>query len=241
MRLNFWLNILGILILNSVIIHAESNIAPFYSHGKGSDKRITLTFDDGPSKTTEKLLELLKKKDVKAAFFVLGVNIKRFPLLIKRIHEDGHELGNHTYGHINFGQYKNPDIREKLKQEILSTDEMISEIIGIHPYFVRMPNGTSKSWVKEVIGELNLSIVNWSFGCDWKKMDLESMSKAYIKAVEPGAVLLFHDTSRNIDERLKIIEKVINYALDNEYVFVTVSEMFELKKAESTAKDLPEK
>lgn len=108
---------------------------------KSDEKKAYLTFDDGPTtKATGKILDILKKENVKATFFVVGKHVKEHPELVKREYEEGHYIANHGYNHNNKLLYKD---MESFKNEITSTDLEISKAIGVENYcshIFRFPN-----------------------------------------------------------------------------------------------------
>lgn len=120
------------------------------------EKKIAITFDDGPHPVyTEKLLDGLKERDVKATFFVLGEKAKEYPEIIERMEKEGHIIGNHTYTHI---QLKSSN-RQQFRDELVQTNETIKEITGQEVQYVRPPYGT---WDKKLEEELNMFPVLWN-------------------------------------------------------------------------------
>ena len=115
---------------------------------KSDEKKAYLTFDDGPTtKATSKILDILKKENVKATFFVVGKHVKEHPELVKREYEEGHYIANHGYNHDNKLLYKNMD---SFKNEIILTDLEISKAIGIDNYcshIFRFPNRLYVSYI----------------------------------------------------------------------------------------------
>ena len=119
-------------------------------------RKIALTFDDGPHHTyTEELLDGLKERGVVATFFVTGEHAVLHPDIIRRMHEEGHLVGNHTYSHIQLQS----DNREEFKEELIATSEVIEEIIQEEVVYVRPPYGT---WDKSFEKELNMIPVLWN-------------------------------------------------------------------------------
>ena len=124
----------------------------------GDAKKIALTFDDGPHPYyTEQLLKGLRERGAKASFFITGQNVEAYPEIVKKIHEDGHLIGNHTYSHTQLTSRN----QEKFKEEIIKTNEVIKEVTGEDTIFVRPPYG---SWNKEFEKELNMFPVLWKIG-----------------------------------------------------------------------------
>lgn len=125
-------------------------------------RKIAITFDDGPHPHyTEQLLDGLKERGVVATFFVTGEHAELHPDIIKRMQEEGHLIGNHTYSHIQLTKQN----RENFKQELIKTNEILKEIIGEDVQYVRPPYG---SWDKSFEKELNMFPVLWTVDpLDW--------------------------------------------------------------------------
>ncbi|MDE6607275.1 MAG: polysaccharide deacetylase family protein, partial [Lachnospiraceae bacterium] len=118
-------------------------------------KKIAITFDDGPHpQYTKQLLDGLKERGVKATFFVTGEHAELHPDIIERMNEEGHLIGNHTYSHIQL----NSGNREEFKNQLIKTNEIISEITGNEVLYVRPPYG---SWDKKFESDLNMFPVRW--------------------------------------------------------------------------------
>ena len=180
-------------------------------------KKIAITFDDGPHPSyTEQLLDGLKERGVHATFFVTGEHAKLHPDIIKRMQEEGHLIGNHTYSHIQLTK-KN---REEFKQELVKTNEIIKEIIGEDVQYVRPPYG---SWDKSFEKELNMFPVLWTIDpLDWCSSNVSCIVEKIVgKAKEDGIILMhdYYDTS--VTAALRAIDRL----MEEGYVFVTVEEI----------------
>src|SRR5580765_718578 len=105
------------------------------------DKKAYLTFDDGPnSNYTPKILDILKENNIKATFFVCGKNVKKNPEILKRIADEGHLIGNHSYSHSLLKSiiFFSPEVEK--------TNNMVKEIVGKTPKFYRAPYGLTMPW-----------------------------------------------------------------------------------------------
>ena len=126
---------------------------------RGSGK-IALTFDDGPTPgATDRVLDALRDANVKAAFFVVGANVIRHPELLRRVHDEGHLVGNHSYHHSHYGILGQ---RRYWDEEVRSTDEAIASVLGVRPAMFRPPMGL-KTW--HTTGACRLqghALVTWS-------------------------------------------------------------------------------
>lgn len=191
------------------------------SGGAGADqdvgKCIALTFDDGPHPIyTEKLLDGLAQRDVKATFFVTGANAEKYPEIIKRIQEEGHLIGNHTYHHVQLTAANGDQFRE----EIISTNEVIKEITGEDTEYIRPPYG---SWNKKYEEELNMFPVLWSIDPrDWCSDDVDCIVRNTVDKIKEGDIILMHDQYKSsVTAALAIVDKL----QEEGYEFVTVEEI----------------
>ncbi len=210
----------------SLLVYSNSHTQILYSNEKKSIKEVALTYDDGPSYITPELCDLLKKYNVKATFFVLGENVKKYPQYLKRIKEDGHLIGSHTYSHINFYRLKkNPEIEKIIKDEIKKTEEEIIKVTGEKPVFLRFPYGYSDKKGIKIANELGYKVYNWSFGYDWNNISDEDLIKRYIANIKPGSIFLMHEGYKKTDRVLKLTEALIQELTKRGYKIVRLDEM----------------
>lgn len=206
--------------------YAESGI--FYADGPGNSKKVALTFDDGPGKTTARILEILNEKNVKATFFMLGSRVAANPSMAGKVAGEGHEIGNHTYDHFNFFRYELEDKAEKIERELLKSEEIIEKASGQKPFLVRYPHGYCRKDALEIAGKNGYYVINWSFGCDWDmKLGDEELYEKYAGAVKKGAIFLMHDSNT---KAVNILADLIDKLREDGYEIVTVSELLGLKK-----------
>jgi peptidoglycan/xylan/chitin deacetylase (PgdA/CDA1 family) len=201
----------------------------FVTHGPATAKRVALSFDDGPGPFTPQVLDILKKNGLHATFFMNGDQVKIRPLFAKRVHAEGHEIGDHTYSHRNFYTYKATDPKIKLKAQMELSKQVIQQTTGVTPVLCRMPYGYSRAWVRPIAKEYGYVLVNWTFGCDWTKMTPEAKRAAYIKAIHPGAIFLMHDGGIHREGTLYALEGLIEELKKRGYEMVTVGELIGLK------------
>lgn len=179
--------------------------------------RIAVTFDDGPSsKYTEKLLDGLKERGVKASFFLIGKNAKENPEIVKRIYEEGHLIGNHTYDHVQITQLS----EEEAIREIQMTDQVISGITGEHVAYMRPPFG---AWQKDLELKMEVLPVMWSVDpLDWTTENVEEIVSKVVTDVEEDDIILLHDCyDSSVDAALRIIDHLQKEG----YEFVTVDRL----------------
>jgi len=180
------------------------------------EKLVALTFDDGPSPAyTPQILDLLKEYDVQAAFFLVGQHVKQYPEIVKRIYNEGHDIGNHTYSHINAPTTP----AASLSSELLTTNIEIMKIIGEHPQYVRPARGMYDARFRRLAELMGMHMVLWSLSSqDWRgSITPEKMKNRILKEVQPGDIVLFHDggslirsegasRQRTVDALVEIIE-----------------------------------
>ena len=187
------------------------------------NKLIALTFDDGPNYNTNKVLEVLKEYNVSATFFVLGSKIKDNEYILKRIKDEGHEIGNHTYNHKILTRLKENNIIE----EIESTSNLIYEVTGTYPKLLRPSYGIVNKKVRKLS---SYPIIIWDIDTlDWKYHNSNRIAKRVLNKVSDGDIVLMHDIYSSTANALKIIIKELK---NRGYTFVTVSELFYYKGIE---------
>lgn len=180
-------------------------------------KRVALTFDDGPHPAnTVSILNLLEKYDAKATFFMLGNRVDFYPETAKKVAEQGHEIGNHTWDHKDLTTLERADIAE----EINRTTAAIKQAIGKEPTVFRPPYGAINDQVKNTA---ELPIVLWTIDTlDWKSHDPKEVLKIVKSNVKDGSIILMHDIHKTTVEAVTL---VLKYLQDEGYEFVTVSEL----------------
>lgn len=176
---------------------------------------VALTFDDGPSIHTDKLLDILKEKGAHATFFVLGKSAKYQTQTIKRMAQEGHEIESHTFRHRDLRKLNQDEIATELRE----TDEILEKIIGRRSQFLRPPYGAVSDSVKS---DVKRPLILWSVDpLDWKDRNtdliIERMSTAKV-----GAIILGHDI---YDTTIEAIGPVIDNLRKKGYQLVTVEEL----------------
>lgn len=184
---------------------------------KDTIPKVALTFDDGPSsRYTEKLLDGLKQRGVKATFFVMGKSVKDNQDIIKRMYEEGHLIGNHTYSHMDLAK---TDFDTACK-EISDTNLYIEKITGYIPKFIRPPYG---DWNKKLLEETDMSVVLWTVDPeDWKSQNSDVVASRVLRNIKSGDIILLHDIfNTSVEAAFKIIDGL----QDKGYQFVTVDKL----------------
>lgn len=190
---------------------------PVLSKAAGQPKYVALTFDDGPSrKCTPVLLDGLKERDVHVTFFLMGKNIEGNEDIVKRMSDEGHLIGNHSYEHIQLTKAGPEAVCEAVEH----TQKQIEAITGKRPEYIRPPYG---DWNEELEEEIGMTPVLWSVdSLDWKLKDTGKILRRVLKDVKDGDIILLHDIfSSSVEAALELID-----ILQKEgYVFVTADEL----------------
>ena len=180
------------------------------------EKAVALTFDDGPSDYTEELLDGLELYNAKATFFVIGSKAEKNPDTVKRAHEDGHLIGNHTYNHLDFYKSSLTDIKDNIEKGAI----VIEEITGESPLFLRVPYG-NVNFIQ--LKQLDCFFVHWSASTyDWFKEEEEFIYKRIMKEAKDGAIILMHDTR---EVTVKAVLRAIPELQEQGYEFVRVDDL----------------
>lgn len=160
------------------------------------DSEASLTFDDGPSPDTARILDILRDKGVRATFFLCGASVERYPELARRIVAEGHALGNHTYSH----SYLHLKSRAEIASEIDRTQDAIEKATGIRPKYFRPPHGVRWFSLWPVLRERGMTLVLWnSYPQEGASPAHEIVARALAR-LRPGAIILLHDGKDNLPE-----------------------------------------
>jgi|SRR5690554_2741494 len=191
---------------------------------KTKEKVLAITFDDGPTKYTEKILNLLSKEEHKVTFFCVGSRIEEHPDLVRRMHLEGHLIGNHTYSHVQQMGFKS--IR-KIEEEIIKTDEIIKVHTGDHPSYFRPPFGVTNPNIMRAIRKTNHKVIGWNIrSLDTVIKDEYKVFLRIKKQLKPGSIILLHDTS---EQSVHILERLLLCLNEMNYRSVTIDELIKLE------------
>ena len=207
-----------------------SSMGEIISHEDYANKKIIyLTFDDGPSsKITDGVLDVLKEKDVKATFFLIGNQIEDREEVVKRIHDEGHGIGLHTYNHKFKYVYCSEDAFIK---EMMECRDEINRVVGVSPNIIRFPGGSYKHLSKGLLSKLhdnNFKVYDWNLdnsdGMN-QKLDPSQLYKKAIKGSENlhPVILLMHCTDMN-KNTYKALPDIIDYYKNEGYEFRVIDD-----------------
>ncbi len=189
------------------------------NHLNKNENKIALTFDDGPSEPqTSKVLDALKRHNVKATFFVIGENISGNEEVLKRMIEDGHSIGSHSYSHHFW-----IDIwgRKKLRVDIEKSLQEIKNCTGQDVKLFRPPYGVTTPNFAYVLKELNLKSIGWNVrSYDTSTPDINKTLARVLQQTKNGSIILLHD---RLDNASELLDKLIPALKENKFEFVTLA------------------
>ena len=226
----YWVIIILAIALTLFLVWASADVGSnvyLKSVCKGAvkDKVVTLTFDDGPDELmTPKVLDVLKRYDIKAVFFLIGEKVDKNPDIVRRIVEEGHIVANHTYSHSGLFPLSG---KGKVMHELQKCGESIKNAIGRYPLLFRPPFGVTNPIIGRAVNAQGLKTIGWSI----RSLDtVDGKTRAEIlRKVEaklhPGAIILLHDRCAKSDE---LLESIIESALNRNYSFIPLDKMLKI-------------
>lgn len=231
---NFWW-LLVLFIFRFIILLIGSSFLFLNFHSKAfcnnkfeKEKKIVLTFDDGPSLLTIEVLDLLKKFNVKGTFFCIGRNINKHPEILSKIIQEGHLVGNHSYNHSPYFDFYR---KNRVLGEIEKTDNIIYKITGKKVRFFRPPYGVTNPSIRKALSVSNHYLIGWNIrSMDGLIKNEKIIYNRIISRISPGSIILMHDTSI---QSVRVLERVLEYIKDNNYNVVTLEELLNINAYES--------
>lgn len=197
-----------------------------YTSGRVAGPYVALTFDDGPDpEDTPRLLNILKERNVKATFFLIGRNARAFPRVVERTYAEGHEVANHSMTHPTLSKLSDAAVA----RELTGCSKAIADALGGHqPQVFRPPYGAftarQKEWAHR---EFGLPSILWSVDpLDWKIRNTAHVSNALIRGASNGGILLAHDIHPTT---VAAIPSVVDTLLGRGYQFVTMGQLINME------------
>jgi len=217
-------------------IHPRSRFyGKVWSNGNRNNSRIALTFDDGPNEPyTSQVLGILERYGIKATFFIIGQNARRYPEVCRRIVTTGNVIGNHSYHH-----YKSLCLRRSkaVARDIEQAHQAIYECTGLEPKLFRPPHGFRTPWMMRTVRNLGYKVVTWdNMTGDWNaNKSAEDIKRTIVQRAKPGGVIVLHDgrDSRPRYDRSQMLQAlpfVIGTLKKRGFDFVTIPELLESEK-----------
>jgi len=191
------------------------------------EKAIALTFDDGPwPNSTSQVLDVLKKSNVKATFFMVGIQVQKYPQLLKQVVANGHAIGNHTWSH----QYDHYN-ESAAAREIDRTAEIVYKTTGVKTSLFRPPAGILNNGLVTYAHEKKYAVVMWSVDSkDWRsrRTTRQAFIDNVLKEAKPGGIVLLHDGGGDRSNTVQALPQLIAQLKKHGYKFVTVPELLEI-------------
>jgi peptidoglycan/xylan/chitin deacetylase (PgdA/CDA1 family)/GT2 family glycosyltransferase len=203
-----------------------------WANGNRNRSRIALTFDDGPNEPyTSQVLGILERYGIKATFFIIGQNARRYPEVCQRIVTAGNVIGNHSYHH-----QKSLCLRRSkaVARDIELAHQAIYECTGLEPKLFRPPHGFRTPWLMRTVRHLGYSVVTWdNMTGDWKaNKSADEIERTIVQQAKPGGVIVLHDgrdsrPSYDRSQMLQALPFVIGTLKERGFDFVTIPELLE--------------
>jgi peptidoglycan/xylan/chitin deacetylase (PgdA/CDA1 family) len=192
---------------------------------------VALTFDDGPhASNTPRLLDILRARNVKATFYVIGKNVDLYPNIVRRTVAEGHELGNHTYTHPKLSALG----QDRVFSEIRKCDDAIMRAAGVRPRTLRPPYGAlTQAQRVSIHSTFGYPTIMWAVDpLDWKRPGVSVVTSRIVSATSNGSIILVHDLHAS---SVDAMPATIDALLRKGYKFVTVSQLLAMSGSASAS------
>lgn len=208
-----------------------SNVGVSFSRVPVSGKFVAMTFDDGPHpQNTPRLLDILRARNVKATFYVIGRSVDLYPQVLRRTVAEGHEIGNHSHTHRLMSRLSDSEVRSEMER----CRDAVGRAAGVRMRTMRPPYGGLQQRQRELIlAEFGYPTILWSVDPeDWKRPGPPVVTSRIIEGAHPGAIILAHDLhSQTVDAMPATLDGLLRRG----YQFVTVSQLLAMRADTATA------
>jgi len=227
-----WLYLCIILTLAGLLAYGSVNIGSDYyctvlCNAETGEKKIALTFDDGPDNTvTPAILDVLKRYQIRAAFFCIGHKAEEYPGLIRQIDEEGHILGSHSYSHHFFFDLFSS---RRIISELQKTESVLYQILNKKITMFRPPYGVTNPPLAGALKKMKYHVIGWSLRSKDTVMKDDQLFERVTTRLKPGDILMFHDTKMHTVE---VLDKFIIFAMENNYSFERADKLLNIEPYE---------
>lgn len=224
----FWILFTWLIITTWGSFDIRSNyFVKTYWKSKTSDRKIAITFDDGPTLITNDVLDVLKIHNAKATFFCIGTQIEKYPDIFKRIIVEGHLIGNHSYSHDKgIGFFST----QKVVQEIQKNDSVIENYLGRKTQLFRPPFGVTNPRIARAVNKTKHFVIGWNNrSLDTIINDENKILKRIQSKLNPGGIVLLHDTSV---KTVKVLEQLLLLLSKENYTVTDLNKLLKIKPYE---------
>lgn len=208
-----------------------SDIAISHRRGRSDLPYIAMTFDDGPHpQNTPRLLDMLRERNIKATFYVVGRNVDMYPDIIRRMAAEGHEIGNHTWTHRNLTGLSKDSIRSEMDR----TRDVIVSACGVKPRTMRPPYGalreSQRAWIHK---EYGYPTIMWNVDPkDWMRPGVSVVTSRILDGTRNGSIVLAHDLHK---PTVDAMPETLDGLLERGFQFVTVSQLLSVNASSAGA------
>jgi len=231
--LSWWFFALAILVWMTVVfvgsawIGSNYHVEAFCSDPSEAANKIAITFDDGPTEFTPKVLDILEAFNAKATFFCIGKNIDQNHEIFRQIIFKGHIAGNHSYFHGKDFDLKN---KKEVFEEIERTNFAIRNFSAKTARFFRPPYGVTNPAIAEAVKLTKHHVIGWNIrSMDGVSKDEDAIYNRIVRQLKPGAIILMHDTSQ---VSVNVLERILLTLRDQKFEIVPLDELLGLKAYE---------
>lgn len=212
-------------VLDATEIKSSDNEAQIYHKIQNDNMKIAITFDDGPHpRQTKEILDILDEYNIKATFFIIGVNADNYPDTLCEVVKRGHEIGNHTYSHPHVSSIN----YNTLENEVAKCKNSIEGHTGITPKLFRPPEGLIDSDVKSISQNYGYNVILWSIDTrDWAHTSASKIIKNVTENISAGDIILMHDYIGTNSHTAEALRGFIPILLEKGYKFVPISELID--------------
>lgn len=188
------------------------------------DKKVALTFDDGPNPPyTQQILNILREEQVPATFFVTGLQVKKYPEVVQETNRAGYAIENHSMTHSRLDRLD----PEAIEDEIDQAQFLIEQAVGSKPSWFRVPYGKVNPLVSNELARRGYKLATWNIDpLDWKASSPDFILQQVMAQTRPGGVIILHDGGGNRANTVAVLPRIIRYLRDQGYVIVTLDELF---------------
>ena len=210
---------------NNIVELTKKNIGTLFVNGFTKEKKVCLTFDDGPDLvSTPKALNILKENNIKASFFFIGQSVKLYPNVVKETFKDGNLVLSHSYSHPEFTKLGEEDINKQLQM----TENEIFKIVEKKPAIVRPPFGDVNQETIDILSKANYTTVLWSIDTlDWSQREKDNIVNNVVTNVRPGEIILMH-TAGDKNTSMEALPEIIIKLKEMGYTFVTLDDLLKV-------------
>jgi peptidoglycan/xylan/chitin deacetylase (PgdA/CDA1 family) len=211
----------------STFIASNYHVKTYCNNPLETEKKIAITFDDGPNEMTVLVLYVLKKYNAKATFFCIGKNIEAHPDILKKIIDEGHIVGNHSYSHSPFFDFFR---KNQVIAEIRQTDALIESVLGKKTTLFRPPYGVTNPSIRRALAVTKHKAIGWNIrSLDGVVKKEEFLLNRIIKRIKPGGIVLLHDKSI---QTANVLEQLLSFLQKNNCSIVPLEELLNIKAYE---------